>query len=351
MDNTIFWGLLLVTLAGFGTGTTAWPIKKIKDFHFEIFLFVFMLTGVILIPWLMVFINIKEPFALVSVIGKKPLIISNLFSISWGIANVIYLACVVKIGAALTGAILSALGMSVGVLMPMLVKGSGLFGNAPDIGSKTGVFILSALSVLLIGVVLISIAGFKREKLLKSQEASVREHQASGNFLQGLLLVVAAGILSSGISLAFVYSQDAVTKVVALQGGGDITANFAVWAFGMLGGGLVNIGYATYLIFRNNNLKVFFERREELLYGAIIGLQFILSIVALGKGMILLGALGASIGFAIQQSMQILGNQVVGFSGGEWKGVKGEPRRFMYVAILIIFIAVIMLAYSQTFPS
>lgn len=343
----MIWGLLLVTLAGFGTGTIAWPIKLIRNFHFELFLFAFMFTGIILIPWLVMLFGVAQPWQLIKDIGFTPLLVSNLFSISWGIANVIYLICVVRIGAALTGAILSALGMCVGVLLPMIIKGSGLFQQAPDIFSNAGITVIAGLVVLIIGVVLVSIAGFQREKRLKSEDASVRRRQASGNFLQGLLLVIMAGLLSSGISLAFVYSQDTIMQAVVLQSGNDVIANFSVWALGMFGGGLVNTGYAVYLMFKNNTGSTFFKRKQELVYGGVIGLQFILSIVALGKGMVLLGVLGASVGFAIQQSMQIIGNQVVGFVGGEWRGIGGKPLITMYVSLAVILMAVTILAVSR----
>ena len=64
--------------------------------------------------------------------------------------------------------------------------------------------------------------------------------------------------------------------------------------------------------------------------------------------MVLLGALGASIGFGIQQSLQVIGNQLVGFLGGEWKGVGGRPRRVMYLGLAVILIAVCVFAYSNT---
>lgn len=136
-------------------------------------------------------------------------------------------------------------------------------------------------------------------------------------------------------------------QAVALKGGNDVIANFSVWALGMFGGGLVNIGYAVYLMLKNNTGRTFFKRKQELVYGGVIGLQFILSIVALGKGMVLLGVLGASVGFAIQQSMQIIGNQVVGFVGGEWRGVGGKPLVTMYTALAIVLVAVVILAISR----
>jgi hypothetical protein len=67
----------------------------------------------------------------------------------------------------------------------------------------------------------------------------------------------------------------------------------------------------------------------------------------MGRGMVLLGVLGASVGFGIQQVMQILGNQGVGFASGEWSGVAGVPRRQMYAAIMILVVAVVIMAYGN----
>lgn len=344
----IILGLILVTLAGLGTGTAAWPMKKIKELHFEQYLFVFMLTGIVIYPWIVVLLNVPSPLQVIKTVGLKPLLISNLLSVSWGIANILYLLCVIRIGAALAGAILSALGMSVGVIMPMVLKGSGLFKDAPSIFSQAGVFIVLGLTVLIMGVVLVSVAGFGREKILSGNRSSGAQRKPSESFSGGLLLIILAGILSSGISLAFVYSQGPIIEAVKHQGASELTANFTVWALGMFGGALINIFYAVFLMTRKKTWNLLFARRDELLYGAIIGFQFIISIVLMGRGMLLLGILGASIGFAIQQSMQVVGNQLVGFLGGEWKGVGGRPRKTMYQAISIILIAVIILAYSNT---
>lgn len=346
MDIAI--GLILVVIAGLGTGTVAWPMKKIKEIHFEQFLFVFMLTGLIICPWAVVLVKIPDLWDIVATVGTRPLLISNILSICWGIANVLYLICVVRIGAALTGAILSASGMSVGVIIPMVFKGSGLFANSPDLLSPAGTAIISGLVIIIIGISLVSAAGFGRERMLNLNTESVKREQASGNFGKGLLLVIAAGLLSGCISLAFVYSQGPVISAAKAQGVGDITANFTVWALCIFGGGMVNVLYALHLMARNNSWNLLFSRKDELLYGAIAGAQFISAIVLLGKGMILLGALGASIGVGIQQSLQVIGNQLVGFMGGEWKGVYGRPRKLMYLGLGVILISVVVLAYSNT---
>jgi hypothetical protein len=339
-------GLILVTLAGLGTGTVAWPMKKIKDLHFEQYMFVFMFSAVLLVPWIVTLINVPDLGKIIKQVGWKPLLISNLLSIGWGIANILYLVCILKIGAALSGAILSALGMSVGIIAPMVLKGSGLFRNAPSLMSNAGMIIMLGLAVVIIGLILVIIAGFGREKILNSKNNNRKE--SSGGFLKGLILIIVSGVLSSGLSLAFVYSQGPVIEAVKLQGAGEITANFTVWALGIAGGAVINILYPAYMMLRKKTWHLLFARKDEILYGAIAGVQLILSIVFMGRGMVQLGILGASIGFGIQQSMQVVGNQLVGFVSGEWRAVNGRPRKIMFTSLVIILSAVIIFAFSNT---
>ena len=61
----------------------------------------------------------------------------------------------------------------------------------------------------------------------------------------------------------------------------------------------------------------------------------------------MLGALGASVGFGIQQAMQMMGGQAVGFIAGEWKGVHGKSRNQMYAAIVILIVAAIIMALGN----
>ena len=87
---------------------------------------------------------------------------------------------------------------------------------------------------------------------------------------------------------------------------------------------------------------------KELMLAVIIGLNMAVGVVLMGKGMVMLGALGASVGFGIQQASQMLGGQGVGFISGEWKGVFGKPRYQMYAAIAVLIIAAIIMALGNS---
>ena len=87
-------------------------------------------------------------------------------------ANVLFALCTVRIGVALTIAILSGLGASVAVATPLVFKGTGLFKDAPGITSPAGLTILAGVGVMLLGVVLASMAGFGRERTLKKPRSA-----------------------------------------------------------------------------------------------------------------------------------------------------------------------------------
>jgi hypothetical protein len=291
----------------------------------------------------------------------------------------------------------------------MLFKGSGLFKNAADVGSPAGLAVLAGVAVMLIGVVLAALAGFGRDRELKKLQAtsggflgglimtviagvlstgtaftfvysqdpivgnlsivhpssvitvSVDGHdEISGRHevgSDGTLQLPSLGPVAVG-GLNALHAADRIReRLAAKQAGapagvrvdiGSISATFAVFAVGLLGGALVNIGYAVYLLTRNKSWHVFAESWKEVGLSVIMGINFSLATALMGKGMLLLGALGASVGWGIQQAMQMTGSQAVGFASGEWRGVLGTPRRQMYLAIAILIIAAMIMAYGNT---
>lgn len=349
--NTLL-GIALVMLAGLGTGTGMWPMKMMKRLEFEHYWFVAMLVGLFIVPWTVVLASVPHPFAAYARVGWEPLVKANLFGLGWGIANVLYGLCVVRIGAALTGAIMTGLGVIAGTTLPMVMKGTGLFSEAPDLSSPSGRLIMAGLGVMLLGVMLCSLAGFGRDQILKKTVSPLDELDAArkgrGGFTGGLVMTVIAGMISAGIALSFVYGQGPIVEEMKAQGAGDIVANIAVWAAALLGGAVVNILYPAWLMTRRKNWDALLENTPETLLAVVIGLQFILAVNLMGRGMLLLGVLGASVGFAIQQTMQIMGNQAVGFFSGEWQGVHGKPRTSMYLSLVVLVVAVAIMAWSNT---
>jgi hypothetical protein len=350
-------GALIVVLAGLFQGSGAWPMKLMTKFKFEHWWFVSMLVGLVLAPWAITLLWCPHAWDAYRSIDPATLIKANLFALSWGVANILCGLCFVRIGIALTGGILTGLGVSVGVTLPMIVKGSGLFSEAPNLDSAAGRAVLFGVGIMLFGVVVAAFAGFGRDRALRKNsvknadvhgESPSNNPHPSGSFLGGLIMVVVAGALSAGISFAFVYSQGPIVAAMRANGAGEIPANFAVWAVGLLGGALINVTYPAYLMTKHSSWNVLFESWKELALAILMGFNFIIGVAVMGKGMLLLGPLGASVGFGVQQAMQMLGSQGVGFASGEWRGIIGKPRNQMYLAIAILIAAAVVMAYGNT---
>ena len=128
----------------------------------------------------------------------------------------------------------------------------------------------------------------------------------------------------------------------------NILAVFPVWAVALLGGALINIIYPVYLLTKNKSWGVLTTNWPEVGLSVLMGIQFCVAVVLAGKGMVLLGILGASVGAGIQQAMQMVGGQGVGFISGEWRGVGGTPRGWMYLAIAALIVATIIMAFANT---
>lgn len=340
----LFLGILLVSLGGIVMGGLGWPMKLMKKLQFEHWWFIGMLFGLFIIPWIITLTFCPNAIQAYKTVDTAVLIKSNLFSLCWGIANVLLGICFVRIGIALSFAILTGVGVSLGVTIPMVFKGSGLFSNAADLNSPAGKMILISIMVMIVGIVFVALAGFGRERMLK------QSNQKTGGFLGGLIMCLIAGVLSAGISFAFVYSQGPIVDAMKANGASDVPANISVWAIGLLAGGLVNILYPAFLMTKKKSWYVLVSSAKEVGLAIIIGINFIVAVTLLGKGMLLIGALGASIGFGIQQAMQILGGQTVGFISGEWKGINGKPIKQMVIAIIILICAVLIMAYGNTLP-
>jgi hypothetical protein len=345
MDQTQLLGVLLVVLAGLCMGSANWPMKLMTSFGYEHFAFMSMVFNVMLI-WIVTLVFCPDAIAAYRTIDPMVLVWSNLFSMFWGVANVLFFLCLMRIGFSLTGGILTGVGVSVGVITPMVFKGSGLFHNAPNLFSPPGYTIMVGVAIMLVGVLLASLAGYA-----KHNASGKAETTGGGGFGLGLLMVIVAGVLSAGISFSFVYSQGPIVAAMQARGASGFAANVAVWAVGLAGGLLINILYPAYLLTRNKSWAVLGTSPFQVFLCLIIAFGTMLAIVLMGQGMLFLGALGASVGFGVQQAMQMLGGQAVGFISGEWRGVPGKALSMMIGAVVILILAACIMAYGNSLAS
>ncbi|MBF0246076.1 MAG: hypothetical protein HQL31_12545 [Planctomycetes bacterium] len=340
-NSLMICGFALAVLAGILAGTCAAPIKLMRHYRFEHWAFIAAWVGQLLLPWLVMLALCPEAWAALGTVDPVTIVKANLFSLAWGIANILCGLCLVRIGFSLSVGLLTGIGLPIGVLLPMIFRGTGQFADAPGLGTPSGRLILCGVGIMIIAVVWVTKAGFGREAALG--EGSVPK----GGFRSGLLMISVAGILQVGLSFAFVYSQGPICAALMARGASSFSAGLGVWALTLPGGALINLAYPAWLLTRRRSWGVFKSAPQEMLLSAMMGCMFFLFIMSMGTGMLWLGGLGASVGFGVYQAAQISASQAVGFLRGEWHGVPGPSHRQMKRAVALLLLAVVVIATGR----
>jgi L-rhamnose-H+ transport protein len=340
-------GIVVIALAGLVMGTSPWPLKLMRHFRYEHFGFISMLLALLVLPWAITLTCCPEPFAAFREVKGDILLRANLFALAWGIAQVLAMLCFVRIGVSLTYGILCSVGAAVGVVAPMIVKASGVFQKGPDLWSMPGAIILFGTLVMVFGVVFASLAGAGREKMQNQANKKSQGPKPAGGLAVGLLMVIAAGVLSAGWGFAFTYSYDPIVAAMTDHGAADLPARIAVWAIALPGAALPNVLYPAVLMTRNSSWRMLVARPRDIGLSVIYGVLFLAATVLMSEGMLRMGSLGASVGWGLVQGTLILGGQILGFLSGEWRGVEGRPRQQIYIAVALLIIAMAIMATAQ----
>ncbi len=330
-------GAGLAVIAGIAVGLSAAPIKFMSKYRYEHWAFVNAFAALIVLPWCMAFALCPDLTGALGDVSAAAYLKANLWSLSWGVANVLCGLCYVRIGVSLTMGLLTGVGLPVGVLLPMVFKGSGQFATAPSLFSPIGWALLTLTLALVFSVALMAKAGFERER---------GGLKTSGSFKGGLLMAITAGVLQVGLSFAFVYSQGPLMEALKVRGAGESGAIAAVWAATLPGGALVNMLFPLFLILRGHTARMLLFPKDFCLT-LVMSSFFVTCLLCMGNGMRMMGALGASLGFGLYQGFQTLSSQGVGVFSGEWQGVTGRTKALMVSAVVLMLAAVSIMAFLQ----
>ena len=172
MSATLLPGIAITVLAGLIMGTSPWPLKLMRRFQYEHFAFVSMLVALVILPWAITLAfcpkrgcaarsgrrRSVEGQSVRVLLGNRPDPGHALLRADRRQSDVWY-------------SLFDR--AAVGVIVPMIVKASGVFQQAPDLLSTPGMIVMLGTLIMLLGVVLASLAGAGREKWQNSAAKSL----------------------------------------------------------------------------------------------------------------------------------------------------------------------------------
>ncbi|MCC7084931.1 MAG: hypothetical protein IT427_07980 [Pirellulales bacterium] len=219
-------------------------------------------------PWLVAAIAVPDLVEILQqIVRQRAFWAAGAMGIGWGIGNLAFGLSIRYLGFA--GGYSVSLGLIIALsgLAPAMVKSlwpdllpslAGQETLMQTIATTAGKVSLSALPVMLLGVVLCGLAGWQKNRELPN--AAKHEAVRDFNFYKGISASLISGIGSVGIGLAMT-STDPIEALALEHNASKEWANSLTMAIVLTSGGLTNIAWCVGLNFRNGTGRDYFNTR------------------------------------------------------------------------------------------
>ncbi|MBN1293920.1 MAG: hypothetical protein JXB48_18930 [Candidatus Latescibacteria bacterium] len=340
--NTLFFGLLVVVIAAVFQGSFAVPMAYAQTWKWENSWMVFSVFGMIVLNMIFALISVPGLFGIYGTATASDLFIPLLFGIIWGIGAIGFGLGVTAAGLALGYPILLGTVLSMGAFIPMAVL------HPEEILTRKGILVILGLLVTLAGIITSAYAGILKERE-QGQGAGEITKVARFSAKVGILICFIAGLCSSAINVGFTLSTSLVDIALSLGASPNWAGN-VIWVVLFTSGGILNIFYCAYLMGTNKTAGCYRDAGsiKNFILLLLMSVMWIGSFILYGVGATMMGTWGTVIGWAVYMVLSIAIANIWGIFQGEWKGTSPKTRHIMARALVILFVAILIFAYSGT---
>ena len=333
--------LLLVVLASLFQGTFGLGMKYVKPLAWEAWWLVHATVAMVLFPLVWALLVVPDLAGVISQAPGDQLLTGSLLGFLWGIGGIMFGVSVGYIGMSLTYGIVMGLCSLAGALIPLCLRFDGI---APE----SLPYIFAGLVLLAVAVVIVTVAGLKRDKLAAAAGQELQGIKTGQEFRTGLIIASACGILSAMLAVGF-DNTDKIGKLAEQAGALPRNGALARWVVVLAGAYLMNAGYAVILLIKNKSIGSFRTAGmfAALKWAIIAGLLWFAALGTFGQGAALMGDLGTVIGWPMMLGLSLIVSNAVGVVTGEWKGM-GGPLKIMAAGIFVIILATMVMSYAST---
>lgn len=331
-------GFAVLLLSTLFQGSFGICFKKYQPFSWEAFWALFSIVGVLLLPHIYCLIAMGPDY--ISYLTATPasdLITGALCGFFWGISSIWYSRAIDYIGVSLVTGINLGLSNLLGSLVPMAILGTW-----PS--TSTLILILVGQAVLMVGVVILSKAGF-----MKNAEEGVSEEKKEGGskFMVGFIMALASGAGSACINIGATATAVPATYAVA-AGENEIAASLLQWTVVYAGGFVSNFVYAVYKLIKNHTWGDYTAPGCGKAYGKVLLTSFVwfTALAVYGFATVMLGDLGTVIGWVMFNGLALIISNLWGWKDGEWKG-HPKPAKVAVAGNVVIVVALVILGITN----
>jgi len=336
MNEGLWIGAMLAVVGGAMQGAFALPMKYARKWQHENIWLVFAVSGLFVLPWILTISTIPNWLQIYRSSPVKLLAIVIVCGVGWGIGATLSGIAFRMLGIGLSFAIILGLSSLLGSLVPFL------FQSQQRIESTQGVLYLVSTVAMLAGVAIVSAAGSMRDRDVAAVSSTA---QTTRRFIAGLVVAIAAGVLSSLLSDAIAFTH-AIVDATLRAGVNPVWASNIVLALLTTGGLLANVVYCAYELRRNKSGSLYFAKSSasHWVYGILMGAFWYGGLMLYGLGE---QRVGTVTGWPLFIGAMILSSSATGFLTGEWKGAGRRSKIYLCIGSLVIFTALLVSGIAQ----
>jgi L-rhamnose-H+ transport protein len=328
-----------VLLAAALQGTFVLPMTMVKQWSWEHTWATFSLLGMLVFNWIITLLLVPNIFAVYAATPARDIAVLALFGLGWGVGAVLFGLGMDRLGMALGYPIIMGLIASLGALIPLLVF------FPQTLFTTKGLVLLAGTALVILGIWLCAVAGSRRT--VSADKSSVADSNA---FKVGLAIAILAGILSCLPNVGMAFGGNVISAAEA-SGVSQASSGNTVWALLFTLGFVANAAYCLYLMVTRKTLGQYWNREtpRNLGLSALMAVMWIGSFYLYGAGAAKLGRWGVVVGWPLFISLSIIVGNLWGLWRGEWQGAPAAARRLLNQGLLVLIVAVITAALSNSF--
>lgn len=310
----MFNGIVLLLLAGICQGSFGLGYKKYPPFSWAAFWGVYCLCCAVISGGFAAAVS-PGIFGMIAERGLGHFIIPMLCGAVWGMSAIGFSKGIDLIGMSLVYGISMGISTIVGSVMPMILNK-----NIPT--GASGFFFAAGLILTLVGVILVTVAGVKRDGGAKSSSL-------------GIFLSILSGLGSGVMNVGFTRSENFGEKMIE-NGLSEVSVSAVRWAPVLIGGCIAGAIWCACELSIKKEWHTMSEKgaakRTGILFAAAIVWYAALLLYGLSSAM--LGELGPTAGWVLFNALALIISVFWGLKTGEWKGHK-KGMLFAGCAVLI----------------
>ncbi|NML06671.1 L-rhamnose/proton symporter RhaT [Sphingomonas sp. G-3-2-10] len=341
-------GVLYHWLGGLASASFYVPYRGVKRWSWEIYWLTGGIFSWLIAPWFFASIQTEDLLGVLGQAETGTIVWPIIFGMLWGFGGLTYGLTMRYLGLSLGMAVVLGLCTVFGTLIPPVFQGDF---SAKLLETTTGNITLLGLAITLAGIVVVAMAGAKKDAALTSDQKAAAV--AEFDFRKGIWVAVFSGIMSSCFAFGLAAGEP-IKALSAAAGTGPLWTGLPVLCLVMFGGLLTNAVWCAWLILTNRSGSQWFGGGSAV--GAPLAMNFLLCAIAgtawyfqfffytMGESQ--MGEFGYS-SWTLHMASIIIFGTIWGFAFREWKDAATRVKMTVWGGVGLLVFATVVIGYGN----